>query len=55
MKRKQKYVGGTFAIKCCCKDIMREIFVYELEDINFNVCMHVINWLKAFQEDTWAQ
>jgi hypothetical protein len=55
MKRKQEYVGGTFASKYCCKDIVGEIFVYELKDINFNVCMHVTNSLKSCQEDTWAQ
>jgi hypothetical protein len=55
MKRKQEYVGGTFASNCCCNDIMRENFVYELKDINFNVCMHVTNWLKTCQEDTWTQ
>jgi hypothetical protein len=55
MKRKQEYVGGTFASNCCCNDIMREKIVYELKDINFNVCMHVTNWLKTCQEDTWTQ
>jgi hypothetical protein len=34
---------------------MREFFVYELKDINFNVCMHATNRLKTCQEDMWVQ
>jgi hypothetical protein len=43
MKWKQKFIGGIFVSKCCCKDIMREITISKFEDINLNICRHVVN------------